>query len=86
MLPPAAATGVAVIGSRLGEVDHAMTVNAFTSMSVNPPLVLGRVGRAGGFPRAVVARGASAPLSDLVAGPCRRGGGTRARDESTSTR
>ncbi|MET7465291.1 flavin reductase family protein [Nonomuraea sp. NPDC005501] len=34
------ATGVAVVTTRVGEVDHAMTVNSFTSVSLDPLLVL----------------------------------------------
>ncbi|MFG1703994.1 flavin reductase family protein [Nonomuraea sp. M3C6] len=34
------ATGVAIVTTRLGEVDHAMTVNSFTSVSLDPLLVL----------------------------------------------
>ncbi|TMR12274.1 flavin reductase family protein [Nonomuraea zeae] len=34
------ATGVAIVTTRLGDVDHAMTVNSFTSVSLDPLLVL----------------------------------------------
>ena len=34
------ATGVAIVTTRLGDVDHAMTVNSFTSVSLEPLLVL----------------------------------------------
>ncbi|WP_240506197.1 flavin reductase family protein [Thermoactinospora rubra] len=34
------ATGVVIVTTRLGEVDHAMTVNSFTSVSLDPLLVL----------------------------------------------
>ncbi|MBF8194187.1 flavin reductase [Nonomuraea sp. K274] len=34
------ATGVAIVTTRLGEVDHTMTVNSFTSVSLDPLLVL----------------------------------------------
>jgi flavin reductase len=34
------ASGVTVVTARLGEMDHAMTANAFTSVSVDPLLVL----------------------------------------------
>ncbi|HEX4814772.1 MAG TPA: flavin reductase family protein [Nonomuraea sp.] len=34
------ATGVAIVTTRLGEIDHAMTVNSFTSVSLDPLLVL----------------------------------------------
>lgn len=33
------ATGVAVVSTRLGEQQHGMTVNSFTSVSIDPPLV-----------------------------------------------
>jgi flavin reductase (DIM6/NTAB) family NADH-FMN oxidoreductase RutF len=32
-------TGVTVVSSRQGEVDHAMTANAFMSISLDPPIV-----------------------------------------------
>ncbi|WP_327588862.1 flavin reductase family protein [Nonomuraea sp. NBC_00507] len=34
------ATGVAIVTTRLGGIDHAMTVNSFTSVSLEPLLVL----------------------------------------------
>ncbi|MGI5286983.1 flavin reductase family protein [Nonomuraea polychroma] len=34
------ATGVAIVTTRLGDTDHAMTVNSFTSVSLEPLLVL----------------------------------------------
>ncbi|MEU0565887.1 flavin reductase family protein [Nonomuraea sp. NPDC005983] len=34
------ATGVAVVTTRLGSIDYAMTVNSFTSVSLDPLLVL----------------------------------------------
>ncbi|MEV0387651.1 flavin reductase family protein [Nonomuraea sp. NPDC050643] len=34
------ATGVAIVTTRMGDVDHAMTVNSFTSVSLDPLLVL----------------------------------------------
>ncbi|SDI79126.1 flavin reductase family protein [Nonomuraea jiangxiensis] len=34
------ATGVAIVTTRLGDVDHAMTVNSLTSVSLDPLLVL----------------------------------------------
>ncbi|MDR7615584.1 MAG: flavin reductase, partial [Armatimonadota bacterium] len=34
------ATGVTVLAARAGEVLHGMTANAFTSVSLHPPLVL----------------------------------------------
>jgi flavin reductase (DIM6/NTAB) family NADH-FMN oxidoreductase RutF len=34
------ATGICVVTTRIGDLDHAMTVNAFTSVSLEPVLVL----------------------------------------------
>lgn len=34
------ATGVVVVTTRVGDADHAMTANSFTSVSLQPPLVL----------------------------------------------
>ncbi|MEV0629927.1 flavin reductase family protein [Nonomuraea wenchangensis] len=34
------ATGVAIVTTRVGDLDHAMTVNSFTSVSLDPLLVL----------------------------------------------
>jgi flavin reductase (DIM6/NTAB) family NADH-FMN oxidoreductase RutF len=34
------ATGVAIVTTRLGDDDHAMTINSFTSVSLDPLLVL----------------------------------------------
>jgi flavin reductase len=34
------ATGICVVTTRAGQIDHAMTVNAFTSVSLDPVLVL----------------------------------------------
>jgi flavin reductase (DIM6/NTAB) family NADH-FMN oxidoreductase RutF len=34
------ASGVTVVTTRVGEIDHAMTANAFTSVSLEPMLVL----------------------------------------------
>lgn len=34
------ATGVAVASTRLGQHQHGMTVNSFTSISIDPPLVI----------------------------------------------
>ena len=34
------ATGVAIVTTRLNDVDHAMTINSFTSVSLDPLLVL----------------------------------------------
>ncbi|GAB3682122.1 flavin reductase family protein [Angustibacter aerolatus] len=33
-------TGVTVVTARVGDIDHAMTASAFTSVSLDPPLVL----------------------------------------------
>jgi flavin reductase (DIM6/NTAB) family NADH-FMN oxidoreductase RutF len=54
------ATGVTVITARAGGVDHAMTANAFTSVSLDPPLVLVCVERRTRFHAAVVGDGAVA--------------------------
>ncbi|GAA2283187.1 flavin reductase family protein [Nonomuraea roseoviolacea subsp. roseoviolacea] len=51
------ATGVAVVTTRLGEVDHAMTVNSFTSVSLEPLLVLFCAETAARFHAAVLEAG-----------------------------
>ena len=51
------ATGVLVVTTRLGTLDHAMTVNSFTSVSLDPMLVLVCVEREGRFHDAVVDAG-----------------------------
>lgn len=33
------ATGVCIVSTQQGDVDHGMTVNSFTSVSISPPLV-----------------------------------------------
>ena len=38
------ATGVSVLTTRHGDVDHGMTVSAFSSLSLDPPLVLACIG------------------------------------------
>lgn len=40
------ATGVAVVTSRFQETEHGMTVNSFTSVSLEPPLVMVAIDRA----------------------------------------
>ncbi|MDP9397471.1 MAG: flavin reductase family protein [Actinomycetota bacterium] len=50
-------TGVAVVTTRTAGLDHAMTVNAFTSVSLDPLLVLFCVDRDGRFHDAVTAAG-----------------------------
>jgi flavin reductase (DIM6/NTAB) family NADH-FMN oxidoreductase RutF len=51
------ATGVTIVTSRLGAVDHAMTANALTSVSLEPLLVLVCVEREARFHDAVVESG-----------------------------
>ena len=51
------ATGVTVVSTRAGEVDHAMTVNSFTSVSLEPVLVLVCIDRTARFHAAVLASG-----------------------------
>ncbi|MGL5862326.1 MAG: flavin reductase family protein [Phycicoccus sp.] len=51
------ATGVTVVSARVGEVDHAMTANAFTSVSLDPLLVLVCVEREARFHDAIVEAG-----------------------------
>ena len=51
------ATGVCVVTTRAGELDHAMTVNAFTSVSLEPLLVLVCVDVEARFHDAVIAAG-----------------------------
>jgi flavin reductase (DIM6/NTAB) family NADH-FMN oxidoreductase RutF len=60
-------TGVTVVTTVADGVDHAMTANAFTSVSLDPPLVLLCVERVTRFHAAVVASGAWA-VSVLPAG------------------
>ena len=50
-------TGVTIVTTTLDGVDHAMTANAFTSVSLNPPLVLLCVERTTRFYAAVIASG-----------------------------
>lgn len=40
------ASGVTVMTTRVNDVDHGMTVNAFSSLSLDPPLVLACIDRA----------------------------------------
>lgn len=51
------ATGVTVVATRSGGVDHAMTVNAFTSVSVDPVRVLFCAERIARFHEAVLDSG-----------------------------
>jgi flavin reductase (DIM6/NTAB) family NADH-FMN oxidoreductase RutF len=51
------ATGIAVVTTRHDGVDHAMTVNAFTSVSLEPLVVLICVEKITRFHRAVMASG-----------------------------
>ena len=51
------ATGVTIVTTRLDDVDHAMTANAFTTVSLEPLLVLVCVEREARFHDAIVATG-----------------------------
>lgn len=51
------ATGVAVVTARANEVDFAMTANSFTSVSLEPPLVLFCVDKTARFHQVVVTAG-----------------------------
>jgi flavin reductase (DIM6/NTAB) family NADH-FMN oxidoreductase RutF len=51
------ATGVTVVTARVGEIDHAMTANAFASVSIEPMLVLVCVEREARFHDAVMETG-----------------------------
>ncbi|TWE09336.1 flavin reductase family protein [Rudaeicoccus suwonensis] len=50
-------TGVSVVTTRVGEVDHAMTVNALMSVSLEPVLMAVSIEREARFHDAVVAAG-----------------------------
>lgn len=51
------ATGVVVVSARAGAHDHAMTANSFTTVSLDPPLVLFCVERDARFHDAVIEMG-----------------------------
>lgn len=51
------ATGICVVTTSVDGVDHAMTANAFTSVSLNPPMVLVCVEQEARFHEAVLASG-----------------------------
>ncbi|MGR6914676.1 flavin reductase family protein [[Actinomadura] parvosata] len=51
------ATGVAIVTTRQGDVDHAMTINSFTSVSLDPLLVLFCAEKVARFHDAVLAAG-----------------------------
>ncbi len=51
------ATGVTVVTCRVDDVDHAMTANSLTSVSLDPPLVLICVERETRFHEAILAAG-----------------------------
>jgi flavin reductase (DIM6/NTAB) family NADH-FMN oxidoreductase RutF len=51
------ASGVTVVTARVGEIDHAMTANAFASVSLEPMLVLVCVEQEARFHDAVMAAG-----------------------------
>lgn len=50
-------TGVVIVSARTGSHDHAMTVNSFTTVSLEPPLVLFCVERDARFHDAVTHKG-----------------------------
>ncbi|WP_246074989.1 flavin reductase family protein [Nonomuraea terrae] len=52
------ATGVTIVTTRAGDVDHAMTVNSFTSVSLDPLLVLFCAEKVARFHDAVLEAGA----------------------------
>jgi flavin reductase (DIM6/NTAB) family NADH-FMN oxidoreductase RutF len=51
------ASGVTIVTARVGEIDHAMTANAFASVSLEPMLVLVCVEQEARFHDAVMAAG-----------------------------
>ena len=51
------ATGVSVVTTRAGDIDHAMTINSLTSVSLDPVLMLISVEREARFFEAVMERG-----------------------------
>lgn len=51
------ATGIAVVSTVVDDIDHAMTVNAFTSVSLDPLLVLFCAEKYGRFHDAVIESG-----------------------------
>lgn len=61
------ATGVVIVSTRSGAHDHAMTVNSFTTVSLDPPLVLFCVERDARFHDAVT-ESATFGVSVLAAG------------------
>ena len=63
-------TGVTVVSTRAGAHDHAMTVNSFTTVSLEPPLVLFCVERDARFHDAVTETGSFAV--SVLAGTHRR--------------
>lgn len=74
------AAGVAVATTYAGERDHAVTVNSFTSVSLDPPLALVCIGRTSRFAAPVRESGTwainvlPAEAEDLATGLARRGG------------
>jgi flavin reductase (DIM6/NTAB) family NADH-FMN oxidoreductase RutF len=52
------ATGVSVVTTRIGEIDHAMTANAIMSVSLEPVLMVISVEREARFHDAVIEAGA----------------------------
>ena len=74
------ATGVCVVTARDGELDHAMTANAFTSVSLDPLLVLVCVETEARFHDAITAAGAWAvSILDASARPAADWLATRGR-------
>lgn len=70
------ASGVTVVTTVQGDVDHAMTANAFTSVSLDPPLVLVCVDKTTRFHQAValsrqwgasILTGSQIPLAEWLA-------------------
>jgi flavin reductase (DIM6/NTAB) family NADH-FMN oxidoreductase RutF len=74
------ATGVCVVSTVLGANDHAMTVNAFTSLSLDPMLVVVCVEREARFHDAVVEAGVwGVSVLDATARPIAQWLATRGR-------
>lgn len=63
------ATGVTVVSCRYQQMDHAMTANSLSSVSLDPPLVLVCVERESRFHEAIIGSGQWAV--SILAGPAR---------------
>ena len=61
------AAGVTIVTSKAGERVHGMTVSAFTSISVEPPLVAVAIGRDAGLTPLLTAEGAGFAVNILAA-------------------